>query len=1167
MNIYQNQDNMKRITEAKFVTKRDGKLEKCELGKIEQRIANLCTPEEKEQISICSIAVDASQSIYDKITTVELDNVSAQICAARASKHYLYEILGGRILISNLHKETLHNFSDKIKYISKQDSEFLKQSFVKFVKANNKTLNKMVDYNRDLNYGYFAYMTLQKSYLIKIDNKVVERPQDMFMRVAVAIHHDDKIELEQILNNIKNTYDYMSLGFFTHATPTLFNAGLKSGNLASCFLLGTDDSITGQFKTLGDCAQISKWAGGIGIHISNVRGKNSLIKSTKGITHGIIPMLKVFNETARYVNQSGRRNGSIAVYLEPWHCDVFEFLDLRKQTGAEELRARDLFLALWVPDRFMKAVENKENWYLMSPDECPGLNEVYGEKFDELYLNYINEKKYREVIPAENLWKKILEAQFETGVPYIAYKDAANRNSNQKNIGVIKSSNLCVAPETMILTNNGYKQISTLKDKKVKVWNGKEFSEVEVKQTGIKKKLIKIETSDGNELYCTPYHKFYIQNSYKQNDISVYDANELKKDMKLIKCDYPVIESGLNTFKYPYTAGLFSAEGTYGRNGDLRRCNYKKNEGDDYCLRHIDYKNYDNFEYHSVNIDDDICRAKLGIDKPLLRLYDEKKELVNHIDKRLDLEVTYTDRIASVILPLDIPKKYTVPSDQNLTIRLEWLAGFLDGDGTIAVNGTNKQLQMSSIKYDFLLDINRMLNTMGINGKISLMSKETTRLMPDGQGGNKEFLCQTSYRLLLTSCDLYKLYKLGLKCNRLKFDNMEEPDRDAKQFVKIKNIIDVNRYDDTYCFTEPKVHRGVFNGIIAGNCIEIMEVSNSSRYSVCNLASIAVNRFINEDNTYDYAKLHEITKQIVYNINRVIDITFYPTDECKITNNQDRPMGIGIQGVADLFHMKKLVYSSPEAMELEQNVMETIYHASLEASWELAKTYGKYEHFNGSDLSNGIFHYEYYKATPRIYSDWNELKEKIKQDGVRNSLMIALMPTASTSQILGNNECFEPITSNIYTRRTSAGEFIMINRHLLKELIELGLWSEEVREKLIIDNGSVQNINEFPDDIKERYKTVWEIKMKDLIDHAIKRQPYVDQSQSMNLFMPVNDASKLTSALMYGWKNGLKTGMYYLRTLPASQAQKFSIDANKLNKPKPKIKVIEEEEVCVNCSS
>jgi ribonucleoside-diphosphate reductase alpha subunit len=792
MNIYQSQDNMKRITEAKFVTKRDGKLEKCELGKIEQRIANLCSPEEKEQISVCSIAVDASQSIYDKITTVELDNVSAQICAARASKHHLYEILGGRILSSNLHKETLPNFSDKIKYISKQDPEFLKSSFVKFVKANNKTLNKMIDYNRDFNFGYFAYMTLQKSYLIKINDKVVERPQDIFMRVAVAIHHEDNIELEQVLNNIKNTYEYMSLGLFTHATPTLFNAGLKSGNLASCFLLGTDDSITGQFKTIGDCAQISKWAGGIGIHVSNVRGKNSSIKSTKGITHGIIPMLKVFNETARYVNQSGRRNGSIAVYLEPWHCDVFEFLDLRKQTGAEELRARDLFLALWVPDRFMKAVENKENWYLMSPDECPGLNEVYGEKFDELYTTYITEKKYREVIPAENLWKKILEAQFETGVPYIVYKDAANRNSNQKNIGVVKSSNLCA---------------------------------------------------------------------------------------------------------------------------------------------------------------------------------------------------------------------------------------------------------------------------------------------------------------------------------------------------------------------------------------EILEVSNSLRYSVCNLASIAVNRFINENNTYDYAKLHEITKQIVYNINRVIDITFYPTDECKITNNQDRPMGIGIQGVADLFHMKKLVYSSPEAMELEQNVMETIYHACLEASWELAKKDGKYEHYNGSDLSNGIFHYEHYKATPRIYTDWNELKEKIKQDGVRNSLMIALMPTASTSQILGNNECFEPITSNIYTRRTSAGEFIMINRHLLKELIELGIWSEEIREKLIIENGSVQNIKEVPNDIKERYKTVWEIKMKDLIDHAIKRQPYVDQSQSMNLFMPVNDASKLTSALMYGWKNGLKTGMYYLRTLPASQAQKFSIDANKLNKPKPKIKVIEEEEVCVNCSS
>ncbi len=805
------QDNMKRITEAKYVTKRDGKLEKCELGKIEQRIGYLCNDEEKEQISICSVAVDTSQSIYDKISTIELDNVSAQICAARASKHYLYEILGGRILTSNLHKETKNNFSEKIQYIFDKDPNFLKLSNVEFVKHNAATLDKMIDYNRDFNFGYFAFMTLQKSYLIKIDNQIIERPQDMFMRVAVAIHCDDVIPTDNILNNIKNTYEYISQGYFTHATPTLFNAGLKTGNLASCFLLGTEDSITGQFKTIGDCAQISKWAGGIGIHVSNVRGKNSTIHSTKGITHGIIPMLKVFNETARYVNQSGRRNGSIAVYLEPWHCDIQEFLELRKQTGAEELRARDLFLALWIPDRFMNALVNKENWYLMSPDESPGLTDVYGEDFNKLYDSYVQQKKYREVIPAETLWKKILEAQFETGVPYICFKDSMNEFSNQKNIGVIKSSNLCS---------------------------------------------------------------------------------------------------------------------------------------------------------------------------------------------------------------------------------------------------------------------------------------------------------------------------------------------------------------------------------------EIAEVSNGNRYSVCNLASIAVNKFA-VDGVYDYDMLHKITKQIVYNINRVIDITFYPTDECKNTNLQDRPMGIGIQGVADLFHIFKLAYDSQEALELEQNVMETIYHASLEASYELALKYGKYANFDGSDLSKGKFHFEYYNVNPRIYKDWDALRTCIMKDGVRNSLMIALMPTASTSQILGNNECFEPMTSNIYTRRTSAGEFIIINKHLIRELINLDLWTEEMREELIIHNGSVQNIDGIPEDIKNRYKTVWEIKMKDMINHAIARQAYVDQSQSMNLFMPVNDANKLTSALIYGWTNKLKTGMYYLRTLPASQAQKFSIDANKIkkgienkqtanekpkeeknqNKMKQPIKIIESDDVCINCSS
>jgi ribonucleoside-diphosphate reductase alpha subunit len=799
MNNKQNDNTMKSIKEARYVTKRDGKFEKIELSKIEQRLNYLCSDDEKDYISICSIAVDASQSIYDKISTIELDNVSAQICASRASKHPFYETLGGRIVITNLHKETLNTFSDKVKFIHAHDKSFLKLQFVKFIKNNAHVLDSYMDYSRDLTFGYFACMTLIKSYLIKVNNKIIERPQDIFMRVAVAIHCEDTISIDEILANIKNTYDYMSLGYFTHATPTLFNAGLKSGNLASCFLLGTDDSITGQYKTLGDCAQISKWAGGIGMHVSNVRGKNSNINSTKGITNGIVPMLKVFNETARYVNQSGRRNGSIAVYLEPWHSDILEFLDLRKPTGAEELRARDLFLALWVPDRFMQAVENKENWYLMSPDESPGLQDVYGEDFNKLYQSYIDQKKYREIIPAETVWKKILESQFETGVPYIAYKDAVNRYSNQKNIGVIKSSNLC---------------------------------------------------------------------------------------------------------------------------------------------------------------------------------------------------------------------------------------------------------------------------------------------------------------------------------------------------------------------------------------IEVMEVSDHKRYSVCNLASIAVNKFV-DNNTYSYSKLHNIVKQIVYNINRVIEITYYPTSECKHTNLSDRPMGIGIQGVADLFHILKLSYASVEAIELEQNIMETIYHACIETSCELAIKYGKYQYFDGSDLSKGIFHFEHYSTKPRIYTDWDNLKQKVITHGVRNSLMIALMPTASTSQILGNNECFEPMTSNIYTRRTSAGEFIIVNKHLIKELSDNDMWTEEMREQLIINDGSVQNIKNISADIKERYKTVWEIKMKDLINHAIARQSYVDQAQSMNLFMPINDANKLTSALLYGWKNGLKTGMYYLRTLPASAAQKFSIDANKLDsnltpkeeKVKPKIKIFEAEEVCLNCSS
>jgi len=930
MNNKQVDNNMKRITEAKYVTKRDGKLEKIELSKIEQRLNYLCSDEEKDLISICSIAVDASQSIYDKISTIELDNVCAQICASRASKHPFYNILGGRVLITNLHKETLNNFSDKIKYIHANDKTYLKPSFVKFIKNNAHILDTFMDYSRDLTIDYFAFMTLQKSYLVKINDKIVERPQDMYMKVAIALHCEDVISIEDILANIKRTYDYMTLGYFTHATPTLFNAGLRSGNLASCFLLYVLDSLKDHFKVLGDSGEISKYAGGIGIPFSEVRSKNSFIKSTKGITSGLVPLLKLFNDTARYVNQSGRRNGSIAAYLEPWHADIIDFLELRLPDGIEELRTRDLFLALWVPDRLMQAVENKEDWYLMSPDECPGLIDAYGDEFNKLYQSYIDQKKYREVIPAETLWKKILKSQFETGMPYILFKDTINKYSNQKNLGTVKSSNLCVAPETKILTDKGYLEISKLKDQKVNVWNGKEFSEVEVCQTGENQKLIKVITSDGNELECTPYHKFHIENK-------IIEAKDLKQNMKLI----------------------------------------------------------------------------------------------------------------------------------------EWLDP-----------NTNKI-----------------------------------------------------------------------------YDN-----------IYIVDIIDENRYDNTYCFNEPKNHTGIFNGIIAGNCAEIVEVTGPDRYSVCNLASIAVNKFY-ENNEYNYAKLHEVVKQIVYNINRVIDITYYPTPECKKTNLSDRPMGIGIQGIADLFHMMRLSYASTEAINVEQNILETMYHASLEGSYELAKKYGKYHYFDGSDLSKGIFHFEYYNTKPRIYSDWDNLKKNIIEFGVRNSLMIALMPTASTSQILGNNECFEPMTSNIYTRRTSAGEFIIVNKYLIKELSDLGVWTEEMREQLIIHNGSVQDINGLSDDIKERYKTVWEIKMKDVINHAIARQAYIDQSQSMNLFMPVNDANKLTSALMYGWKNGLKTGMYYLRTLPASQAQKFSIDANKnklvksVEKQKLKIKVFESDDICLNCSS
>ena len=774
-----------------LVIKRDGRKESVKFDKITARIEKLSYGLNTKYVKTIEIAKKVIDGLYDGVSTQELDELAAETAATLTTKHPDYATLAARISISNLHKTTSKSFSNTIKRLytytnpkTQENASLISKDVYRIINKNAAILDSSIIYDRDFNYDYFGFKTLQKSYLLKLDGKVVERPQHMLMRVAVGIHHDD-------IDSVIETYNLLSEKWFTHATPTLFNAGTPKPQLSSCFLLTMqEDSIDGIYNTLKQCAKISQSAGGIGLSIHNVRGTGSYIKGTNGVSNGIIPMLRNFDMTARYVDQGGgKRKGSFAIYLEPWHCDVFEFLQLKKNHGKEELRARDLFYAMWIPDLFMKRVEENENWSLFSPDEAPNLHETYGEEFEKLYTKYEKEGKARKTVKAQDLWFEILESQIETGNPYILYKDHANNKSNQKNLGTIKSSNLCT---------------------------------------------------------------------------------------------------------------------------------------------------------------------------------------------------------------------------------------------------------------------------------------------------------------------------------------------------------------------------------------EIIEYTSPDEVAVCNLASIALNMFVKEDSTYDFQKLYEITKVITRNLNKVIDVNYYPVEEARNSNMRHRPIGIGVQGLADAFILMRYPFDSDEAKKLNKDIFETIYYAAMEASMELSKKEGAYESYKGSPVSKSIFQFDMWGITPDSGRwDWTKLKQKVKKHGVRNSLLLAPMPTASTSQILGNNECFEPYTSNLYTRRVLSGEFIVVNKHLLNDLIELDLWNDKMKDKIMEQNGSIQNINEIPEKIKLLYRTVWEVSQKSIIEMAADRGAYICQSQSMNIHMQDANFGKLTSMHFHAWKLGLKTGLYYLRTKAAADAIKFTIV--KEEKENPKEKKIEDQEA-IQCS-
>lgn len=1138
------------------VINRNGESVPLDFNKILLRLNTLKKITPELIVNVGLIAQNTIKLMANNITTIELDNISANFCASMITTHPDYGTLAARIEIDNLHRETLDDYYQTVNNINNyiingKHNKILDEKLVNFVYKYQNDLSKILNYSNDYNFTYFGIKTLKKAYLLKhiINNKdkILERPQHMFMRVSIGINlnniSEDGSTDQDTLNEIYETYEKLSNNEYIHATPTLFNAGTKRQSLSSCFLLNVDDDLDGIYKTLSDTAKISKWSGGIGIHVSQVRAKDSIIHSTNGKSEGIVPMLKVFNDSALYVSQGGgKRKGSTAVYLEPWHADIEGFLDLKKPIGDEMLRARDLFLALWVPDLFMKRLEQaiKTNvevmWSLFCPDIAKGLPDVYGDDFEKLYIEYENKKMYNKQVSIIKLWKHILEVQQESGTPYIMFKDAVNKKSNQNNLGTIKSSNLCVKEDTLILTKNGYYPIKDLANKDVEIWNGNEFSLSPVRKTGENQKLIKITTTDGCILECTKYHKFHIVSGSRNNKHIIKEANELKYGDRLIKCNFPIIKGDIKyDFESPYTHGFLCGDGS----------NYK---------------------------------LKNGIQQ-FIDLYHEKQNLLQYLDYNRVLSYNEKQKCIRVILNNSLNSKFEVPINASLDNKLKWLAGYIDSDGCIVKNQESRCIQIACIHKQFLYKVKLLCNTLGLNPKITKTRDEDLYMMPDNKGfGEKKLYNRKEiYRLLFNTLDTYKLYnELQIPTKRVLNNILVPPQRDARKYVRIQSIEEVDGVYDTYCFNEPKNNTGIFNGIITGNCAEINIYTDKNNIGVCNLCSISLPKFVEYDENnipfYNYKKLYDIVRIATRNLNKVIDNNVYPVKEGQYSDSLNRPIAIGVQGLADVFFKFKIPFTSNKAKEINKLIAETMYYAALTESNDMAsKLYTTYKNYNTSMSAKGILQYDLWNVTPSNLWNWDELKEKIKYFGLYNSLLIALMPTASTSQILGNYEMFEPITSNMFIRSTLSGTFQIINKYLINDLIEHNLWNDKMKQQIIANDGSVQNIAEIPKNIKEIYKTVWELKQRDLIDMDHDRGAYVCHSSSSNRYVKNPTDNKLTSMHMYSWKVGLKTGCYYLRSQSDANAVKFNVDVKILKQTKEinKQPIInkEVEEECLVCSA
>ena len=1133
-----------------FVIKRSGDKEPVYFDKITVRNEQLS---EDLNIDPQEVSKRVIEGLYSGIKTEDLDKLSAETALYMSTHNPEYEVLAKRIIISDLHKKTKRSFSEVTGEM--YELGLLAEDYNDFVQKNAKELDSIPNFDRDYDFTYFGFKTLEKSYLNKnIKGEIIERPQHLWLRVATFLRMPD-------MKKIKEVYEMLSLKYFTHATPTLFHAGFRYAQLSSCFLLSMDDDLHSMYECLKNGAMISKFSGGIGINISMLRPKGSRISSTGGKSDGIVPFLKVWNSTARHVNQGGgKRKGSVAVYMEPWHPDVFEFLNTRKNNTKEEDQCLDIHIGLWVPDLFMKRLEQDGDWCLFDPNKVKGLYDNYGEEFERIYLQAEKNGLYDKKIKIRELWKEILIAQMETGEPYILYKDHVNRKSNQKNRGVIRGSNLCVSKDTMILCKDGYHKISDKVNTEVEVWNGKEFSKTEVKKTGVDQEMLTVEFTNGVKICCTPYHKFYIEESKRPaetSNVKMYEAKDLKIDMKLPRNELGVCDENDKKMKYAYTHGLFCADGTYeSHDTEEKRCGFKKFEDTQFCKRH-----QDSIMKHDDG--DEICRANSYAIKPKITLYGEKQNLLKYMDYRYSNE---SEKTITAVLEYDLEKKFVVPINYSTETKIRWLEGLVDGDGCLVNNNGSYGIQISSIHKEFLTDVFYMLQTLGIESTIHLMRKAGKTLLPDGKGGKKHYVTKDCYRLCIKNDNIITLKKHGFSPKRVIIPDIEYSKYNMWRYTKIKSISVNDTNEDTYCFNEPKEHKGIFNGVLLGNCAEIVEYTDDDNIAVCNLCSISLPAFVNlENKTYDYEKLGEITRTLVENMNIVIDKNYYPVEKARKSNMEMRPTGIGVQGLADVFQLLGLSWKDEKAKEINKKISAVIYYNSVKSSMEIAKRDGPYEYFEGSPMSRGVLQPDMWGIEPDTVDgllDWDSLREDVKKHGVRNSLLTAQMPTASTAQILGNNESIEPYTSNMYSRQVLSGNFPVINKHLFKTMSEKRLWNKENVDQIIRDNGSIQNISGIDTKTKEIFKTSWELSMKTMVEYSADRGAYICQTQSFNCFMAEPTMKKLSSLAMFGWKKGLKTSNYYVRRKTKAEAIKFTLMEEK---PTKKMEC-NDEEGCLMCS-